>query len=450
VSESPIATSGSHTATDQWQSFEMRMRRRRAGRCLLRAEAALDAGFLDDAREALDEAAGLTPDDPAVPMLLSRLADARIDADVQIHSLDLPVDIPLVDSVSYEFEFRLQAPLEASPIAAADASRSVGASPASAEEARTRWPFIAAAMLALMLAGSGTVAWYWTQSLQSVPQRASPSTSGESVSAANRTTTLPPSAPAPEQLVSSTPPDAAADAVAVVSTDVAAGTGGRERTAPVPAPEAPEPIERDPETERAKIADVSTGPRGSDAPDDAPVTPRVADAMPAPSMTTAGRPIEPPPPRPDPIPVPAAPLAAVAEIPAARTPAPAAVLPAAATGNNNTSPPDPAVDRERLVRAALTRYENAYSSLNAAAASAVWPSVDRRALARAFEDLNSQTVTLGRCDVRMNGEAAQAECAGRASWTPKVGGGPQTATRRWRFELKQNGTDWLIVRAAVQ
>ena len=55
----------SHTSTDQWQSFEMRMRRRRAERCVLRAQVALEAGFPEDARAALDEARRLdssTPD----------------------------------------------------------------------------------------------------------------------------------------------------------------------------------------------------------------------------------------------------------------------------------------------------------------------------------------------------------------------------------------------------
>ena len=38
----------SHTATHQWQSFEFRMRHRRAERCLLRAEMALEAARRGD------------------------------------------------------------------------------------------------------------------------------------------------------------------------------------------------------------------------------------------------------------------------------------------------------------------------------------------------------------------------------------------------------------------
>jgi tRNA uridine 5-carboxymethylaminomethyl modification enzyme len=51
-------TATSHISTAEWQSFELRMRHRRAQRCLLRAEVALEAGFPGDARAALDEARG--------------------------------------------------------------------------------------------------------------------------------------------------------------------------------------------------------------------------------------------------------------------------------------------------------------------------------------------------------------------------------------------------------
>ena len=52
----PPAPRSSHTSTTQWQSFEMRMRRRRAERCVMRAEVAIEAGFLEEARLALEEA----------------------------------------------------------------------------------------------------------------------------------------------------------------------------------------------------------------------------------------------------------------------------------------------------------------------------------------------------------------------------------------------------------
>jgi hypothetical protein len=51
----------SHTTTGEWKSFEVRMRRRRAERLVVRAEAAADAGYVEDAREYLAEARRLAP-----------------------------------------------------------------------------------------------------------------------------------------------------------------------------------------------------------------------------------------------------------------------------------------------------------------------------------------------------------------------------------------------------
>src|SRR5919107_5928450 len=64
-----------HTTTGEWQSFEMRMRRRRAERLLLRAEAAADAGCLGDARECLSEARALVPALPGLEDLERKLSD---------------------------------------------------------------------------------------------------------------------------------------------------------------------------------------------------------------------------------------------------------------------------------------------------------------------------------------------------------------------------------------
>ena len=67
----------SHTATEQWQSFEIRMRRRRVERCVLRASVAIDAGVLEDARGALEEVERLDPHEPAIKPLRARLVAAE-------------------------------------------------------------------------------------------------------------------------------------------------------------------------------------------------------------------------------------------------------------------------------------------------------------------------------------------------------------------------------------
>jgi hypothetical protein len=141
--------------------------------------------------------------------------------------------------------------------------------------------------------------------------------------------------------------------------------------------------------------------------------------------------------RPAPIAPPAEPAAYTAGEPAAGAPAPPEPAPAAL--------PD---ERERI-RAVLSRYEAAYTRLDARAAHAVWPGVDRGALARAFSALESQRLHLGNCDVAVDGGSARAECAGTATWTPKVGSG-RTESRRWAFDLKNASGAWQIVGADIR
>jgi hypothetical protein len=102
------------------------------------------------------------------------------------------------------------------------------------------------------------------------------------------------------------------------------------------------------------------------------------------------------------------------------------------------------------VRAALSRYEAAYSTLNASAARAVWPTVDANALGRAFDSLEAQHISLGTCSVLVTGQSARVTCSGSATWTPKVGGGTRTESRRWTFDLAQAGDAWEIVRATAR
>src|SRR5688572_7699892 len=64
----------SHTTTGEWQSFELRMRRRRAERLLLRAEAAVEAGCLEDARQCVAEARTLEPALPGLDDLEGKLS----------------------------------------------------------------------------------------------------------------------------------------------------------------------------------------------------------------------------------------------------------------------------------------------------------------------------------------------------------------------------------------
>ena len=64
----------SHTAGADWQSFELRMRRRRAERLALRADVAVDAGCPEDARACLEEARALAPGLPELALIEAKLS----------------------------------------------------------------------------------------------------------------------------------------------------------------------------------------------------------------------------------------------------------------------------------------------------------------------------------------------------------------------------------------
>jgi anti-sigma-K factor RskA len=146
---------------------------------------------------------------------------------------------------------------------------------------------------------------------------------------------------------------------------------------------------------------------------------------------------------------------------AARFDAPAALPPPVAV-DERTAAPEPTVPDaptaaaaveavpgdEDHIRAALTRWRVAYSALDARAAREVWPSVDARALERAFQALKSQEVRFDRCDLTVDGGSALAACTGRAIYVPRIGRqSPRTTPRAWTFELKKSDERWTIASA---
>ena len=60
-----------------------------------------------------------------------------------------------------------------------------------------------------------------------------------------------------------------------------------------------------------------------------------------------------------------------------------------------------AVADEQRIAAVLKRFTDAYTQLDAPAAKAVWPSVDGRALSRAFNALESQSIEFDDCTVHL-------------------------------------------------
>jgi hypothetical protein len=148
------------------------------------------------------------------------------------------------------------------------------------------------------------------------------------------------------------------------------------------------------------------------------------------------------------------PMTEIAPPPVVTPPRPAAVAPEApvvAPVSAPIPPPAAALDERLLVNQTLQRYRTAYEGLDAQSAHAVWPAVNQAALARAFDGLESQSLTFDACDVRVRGESAIAVCQGSARYVPKVGNRqPRTESRVWNFSLRKAGSDWKIDSARAE
>ena len=363
------------------------MRQRRAARLMERSQQAIDEGRFEDAEAALIEAREIGKDAQDVEVLEAALAARRNPVP------ELPPDLPLSDT---------------------------NVSDSSISTPRRRWGVAAAA--AVVLAGTGLAyARYWN-------------------------------APAPVV----TPARATAPAVVVPVGTLGAPANDRiDRltivretiTARIATP-------RLGEDELPKLPPYPAPPIAAPAPEPDPVIMAVNRPEPPPSTPLEARPTLPVESQPGPA-APPPPVRAFipdsSPMTALRPEAPPAhVESSAAAARETAAPAEPAVRDETVVLSVLQRYEAAYSTLDASAASAVWPGVDRGALARAFIGLASQRVSLGDCDISVSGPSARATCSGSATWRPKVGGGSHTENRRWNFELRKAGENWKIEKAVIR
>ena len=374
---------GPHAVTDEWLSFEARMRSRRLGRCLLRADLAIDDGCLADARLAIEEARQLDPDCPDLTNL-----EARLDS---LHSFP--------------------------PESCDDTGQACHASAVAAGEFATvtslpqSWRRVgSSAFVVVLLSGTAIASYsYWRVS---IPRLATTRTA---------TPTL------PALRIEQETVNAAIAAPDLLGTD---GPGVDAMVPPMPEPpiaeatipQAGESIVLAVNREILPPAAVPEAPRSEGRLDELPGAPSPSPQAPARTASAATN------------------VTAIAE------PADIATSPAVLAAKPEPKP----VDESLIVRSVLNKYERAYSSLDAGAASAVWPGVDRAALARAFQGLASQRVSLKACDVVVDGAAARAQCSGTATWIPKVGGGARTAARQWEFELRKRDGEWEIERAVAR
>ena len=94
---------------------------------------------------------------------------------------------------------------------------------------------------------------------------------------------------------------------------------------------------------------------------------------------------------------------------------------------------------EQRIRAVLRSYQAAFEQFDPGAVQAVWPSVDTKALGRAFDGLSSQSIVFDRCDVSVAAATARAACHGGVEYVKRVGGGgTQSARRQWTFDLQKS------------
>jgi hypothetical protein len=138
---------------------------------------------------------------------------------------------------------------------------------------------------------------------------------------------------------------------------------------------------------------------------------------------------------------------------ATRPPATAAVAlaPIAANISKPIVPPSTIETDEALIHDALQRYRSAYEGLDAREARAVWPAVNEAALARAFDNLESQRLTFDACSVQLHGDDAVAMCRGTARYVPKIGSHePRVEPRSWTFALRKAGDEWKIASARAE
>jgi len=375
-------------AGEGWSSFEFRMRQRRAAKLMERAQQAIEDGRFEDAEAALTEAREIGKDARDVDVLEAALAARRNPV------VELPPDLPITDTTVSEPS--IHPPLRG-------------------------WGIAAAA--AVVLAGAGLAyARYWN-------------------SPAPVATAAPTTAPPPIVAVGTlgTPGADRIDRLTIVRETI---------TAQIATP-------RLADDELPKLPPYPAPPIAAPAPEPDPVVMAVNRTEPAPPPSTPleSRPTLPVESQPGPT-APPPPLRAFipdsSPMTALRPEAPPARIENSPSARETAAPAEPAVRDETVVLSVLQRYESAYSNLDAAAASAVWPGVDRGALARAFNGLASQRVSLGDCDISVNGPSARATCSGSATWRPKVGGGSHTENRRWSFELRKAGENWKIEKAVIR
>lgn len=105
----------------------------------------------------------------------------------------------------------------------------------------------------------------------------------------------------------------------------------------------------------------------------------------------------------------------------------------------------PTVTPTAAIQRTLQGYQSAFSRLDVNAVRQVWPSVDQKALAKAFDQLKSEDLTLENCKVTVTGANAVAACGGKTEYVPKIGSKTARVERhQWRISLQQVADRWVV------
>jgi hypothetical protein len=138
-----------------------------------------------------------------------------------------------------------------------------------------------------------------------------------------------------------------------------------------------------------------------------------------------------------------APLPAPSPLNPEALPAPALAIPVPTAGTLSTE----SIALDQM----LNRYEQAYDRLDARAVASIWPSVDSRALSRAFARLREQDLELGNCSFAISENAATAQCSGQLRYAQRVGDTtPKSERHVWTIQFAGVGEVWRIVRVSAQ
>ena len=112
---------------------------------------------------------------------------------------------------------------------------------------------------------------------------------------------------------------------------------------------------------------------------------------------------------------------------------------------NATALPRMPASETGAIQTVLSQYRTAFRDLDAGAARAIWPSVDAKALGKAFDSLERQDLIFNSCQIAVRDVRAVASCAGTARYVPRVGNrDPHDERRSWEFKLRKVDDVWLI------